>query len=140
MYPTREKIQWSGSAPNAGIRMVSTRLLQSLEQLASTVAERSVLVSDTAVHNRFNESCGRFLHAVLQELTQVVVQADQDVPLKLLRRRSQVIIEVSHSVGLPDERAEIWQGCGGHVGQGLAAVKIHVAQGDSSEARSGGQV
>jgi hypothetical protein len=29
----------------------------SLEQLASTVAARDVLVTDTAVHARFNESC-----------------------------------------------------------------------------------
>jgi hypothetical protein len=58
----------------------------SLEQLASTVAARDVLVTDTAVHERFNEACARFLHAVLQELTAVVVQADQDVPVPLLRR------------------------------------------------------
>jgi hypothetical protein len=29
----------------------------SLEQLASTVATREVLVTDTAVHERFNKSC-----------------------------------------------------------------------------------
>lgn len=97
----------------------------SLEQLASTVAARDILVSDTAVHNRFNESCARFLHAVLQELTQVVVQADQEVPLELLRRFSNVIIEDSSSITLPEELAKIWQGCGGHVGQGQAAVKVH---------------
>jgi hypothetical protein len=97
----------------------------SLEQLASTAATREVLVSDTAVHARFNEACAHFLHAVLQELTQVVVQAEQDVPLELLRRFSNVIIEDSSSIGLPEELAEIWQGCGGHVGQGQAAVKVH---------------
>lgn len=98
----------------------------SLEQLASTVATRDVLVTDTAVHSRFNESCAHFLHTVLQELTAVVVQADQEVPLRLLHRFSNVIIEDSSSIALPDELAEMWQGCGGQNGQGQAAVKIHV--------------
>ena len=98
----------------------------SLEQFASTAATRDVVVSDTAIHNRFTESCAQFLHAVLQELTGIVVQADQDVPVPLLRRFSNVIIEDSSSVALPDELAEQWQGCGGHCGQGQAAVKIHV--------------
>lgn len=98
----------------------------SLEQLASTVATREVLVTDTAVHERFNESCAHFLHAVLQKLTEVVVQADQEVPLALLHRFSHVIIEDSRSVALPDVLKEVWRGCGGHNGQGQAAVKIHV--------------
>jgi hypothetical protein len=98
----------------------------SLEQLASTAASRDVLVSDTAIHNRFTQECAHFLHAVLQELTEVVVQADQEVPLELLRRFSNVIIEDSSSIALPEELAETWQGCGGHVGQGQAAVKVHM--------------
>jgi hypothetical protein len=98
----------------------------SLDQLASTAATREVVVSDTAIQKRFTESCAHFLHAVLQELTEVVVQANQDVPIPLLRRFSNVIIEDSSSVALPDELAEQWQGCGGHCGQGQAAVKIHV--------------
>jgi Transposase DDE domain len=97
----------------------------SLEHLASTAATRDVLVSDTAIHKRFTPSCAHFLHAVLQELTEAVVQADHDVPLELLRRFSHVIIEDSSSLALPEELAEIWQGCGGHAGQGQAAVKIH---------------
>jgi hypothetical protein len=97
----------------------------SLEQLASTAASRDVLVSDTAIHNRFTQECAHFLHAVLQELTEVVVQADQEVPLELLRRFSNVIIEDSSSIALPEELAETWQGCGGHAGQGQAAVKVH---------------
>ena len=97
----------------------------SLEQLASIAATRDVVVSDTAIHKRFTESCAHFLHAVLQELTSIVVQADQDVPLELLRRFSNVIIEDSTSIALPNELSEIWQGCGGHVGQGQVAIKIH---------------
>jgi hypothetical protein len=98
----------------------------SLEQLASTAATREVVVSDTAIHKRFTESCAHFLHAVLQELTGIVVQSDQEVPVPLLRRFSNVIIEDSSSIALPDELGEQWQGCGGHCDQGQAAVKIHV--------------
>src|SRR5438270_9673431 len=58
----------------------------SLEQLASTAQVRAVSVSDTAVHDRFTEQSAHLLHAVLEEMTAVVVQAAQPVPLKLLRR------------------------------------------------------
>jgi hypothetical protein len=40
-------------------------LQSSLEQLASTAATRDVVVSDSAIHNRFTESCASFLHAVV---------------------------------------------------------------------------
>jgi hypothetical protein len=70
----------------------------SLEQLASTAATRDVLVSDPAIHKRFDEPCAHFLHAVLHELTGAVVQADQEVPTPLLRRFSSVVIEDSSSI------------------------------------------
>src|SRR5438874_11037442 len=85
----------------------------SLEQLASTAQLGNVSVSDTAVHERFTESCAQFLHQVLEEMTSVVIQAAQDVPIKLLRRFSAVVLEDSSSIALPDELAEVWRGCGG---------------------------
>jgi len=60
----------------------------SLEPLASTAQLRQVAVTDSAVHKRFTPACGQFCHAVLEELTTVVVQAAQDVPIQLLRRGS----------------------------------------------------
>src|SRR5215471_11591423 len=53
----------------------------SLETLASMAAIRQVQVTDTALHKRFTKSCAHFLHAVLEEMTSVVVEASQDVPL-----------------------------------------------------------
>lgn len=97
----------------------------SLEQLASTAQLANVSVSDTAVHERFTESCAQFLHQVLEEMTSVVVQAAQDVPIKLLRRFSAVLLEDSSSIALPDELAEIWRGCGGKQAHTAAAVKLH---------------
>ncbi len=98
----------------------------SLEQLASTAEVRAVSVSDTAIHKRFTPQCAAFLHAVLEEMSNVVVQAAHEVPIALLRRFSAVILEDSSSVALPDELAEIWRGCGGNQDHTAAAVKLHV--------------
>jgi hypothetical protein len=97
----------------------------SLDQLASTAASRDVVVSDTAIDNRFTQACAKFLHAVLQEFVEVVVQADQEVPVGVLSRFSNVILEDSSTVSLPKELSEIWKGCGGAAGAGQAAVKLH---------------
>lgn len=97
----------------------------SLEQLASTAQLGNVSVSDTAVDKRFTEPCAQFLHRVLEEMTNVVVQAAHAVPVKLLRRFSAVILEDSSSIALPDELAELWQGCGGKQAHTAAAVKLH---------------
>jgi hypothetical protein len=97
----------------------------SLEQLASFANVRGVQVSDTAIHQRFNESCALLLHAVLQELTNVVVQAQRPVPLALLRRFPEVLFEDSSSIALPDELADVWQGCGGSQRHTSAVVKVH---------------
>ena len=97
----------------------------SLEQLASTAQVRAVSVTDTAIDKRFNEACARFLHAMLQEMSSVVVQAAQAVPLKLLKRFSAVICEESSTITLPEELAELWQGCGGTQAHTAAAVKVH---------------
>ena len=98
----------------------------SLEELASTAQMRDVSVSDSAVDKRFTPECARLLHAVLEELTSIVVEAAQDVPIKLLRRFSAVILQDSSSITLPDELAEQWRGCGGTQEHTAAAVKLHV--------------
>ncbi len=98
----------------------------SLETLTRVAATREVQVTDTAVHKRFTQSCAQFLHAVLEEMTSVVVTADLEVPVELLRRFEAVVLEDSSSIALPDELAACWQGCGGAPGEGRAAVKLHV--------------
>src|ERR1700693_4965873 len=98
----------------------------SLEELASTAEIRDVSVTDTAVDQRFTPACARLLHAVLEELTSVVVQAAQSVPIGLLRRFSGVILEDSSSIALPDALEECWRGCGGNQSHTAAGVKLHV--------------
>jgi len=97
----------------------------SLEQLASTAQLGDVSVWDTAVHKRFTEPCAHFLHRVLEEMSTVVVQAAHEVPVKLLRRFSMVVLEDSSSIALPDELAQVWRGCGGTQAHTAAAVKLH---------------
>jgi hypothetical protein len=98
----------------------------SLEQLTSTAELRDVSVTDTAVHKRFTPECAAFLHAVLEEMSSVVVQAAQEVPVALLRRFEAVILEDSSSISLPNELAEVWRGCGGNQDHTAAAIKLHV--------------
>jgi hypothetical protein len=82
-------------------------------------------VTDTAIDKRFTQECAQFLHAVLEEMSTVVVQAAQAVPLKLLKRFSAVICEDSSTIVLPDDLADLWQGCGGNQAHTAAAVKVH---------------
>jgi hypothetical protein len=98
----------------------------SLEDLASIAEIREVSVTDSAGDKRFTPTCARFLHAVLEELSSVVVEAAQEVPIRLLRRCVAVILQASSSITLPDELAELWQGCGGTQEHTQAAVKLHV--------------
>jgi hypothetical protein len=98
----------------------------SLEDLASTAELRDVSVTDTAVDKRFTPECARLVHAVLEELTSIVVEAAQEVPIRLLRRFSAVILQDSSSITLPDELVDQWRGCGGTQEHTAAAVKLHV--------------
>jgi len=97
----------------------------SLEQLSSTAAIGAVQVSDTAVHKRFTKECATFLHAILEELLKVVVQAEMVTPPKVLRRFTAVVVEDSSTITLPDELAQLWRGCGGNQRHTAAAIKLH---------------
>src|SRR5438874_8956776 len=66
-----------------------------LEGLASMAQTRAVSVTDTAVHKRFTSACAQFFHRMLEEMISVVVMADEDVPLPLVRRFGAVVIEDS---------------------------------------------
>src|SRR5947209_17690163 len=83
----------------------------SLEQLSSTAAIAAVQVSDTAVHKRFSKECAAFLHAVLEELLQVIVQAEMVKPPRVLRRFSSAVGEVRSTITLPEELSKLWRGC-----------------------------
>lgn len=98
----------------------------SLEQMASTAQIGEVCVSDTAVHKRFTPACAEFLRRLLEEMTAVVVEAADPVPMKLLQRFRTVILEDSSIVPLPDELQAVWAGCGGNQAHTAASLKLHV--------------
>src|SRR2546423_12164420 len=98
----------------------------SWEQLSPTAAIAAVQVSDTAVHKRFSKECAAFLHAVLEELLKVIVQAEMVRPPKVLRRFTAVVVEDSSTITLPEELAQLWRGCGGSQRHTAAALKLHV--------------
>ncbi len=72
-------------------------------------------MTDTAVHKRFTESCAHFLHAVLEEMTGVVVEADRQVPVELISRFEAVVLEDSSTIALPNELAACWQAVAEHL-------------------------
>jgi hypothetical protein len=73
----------------------------SLETLTSVAALRHVQATDTAVHKHFTKACAHFLHAILEEMTTVVVEADREVPLELVSRFEAVVLEDSSTIALP---------------------------------------
>jgi hypothetical protein len=98
----------------------------SLEQMASLAETAAVSVSDTAVDKRFRPSCAEFLRRLLEELSAVVVEAAEPVPVELLRRFGAVILEDSSVMSLPAALHEVWQGCGNQNTQEAASLKLHV--------------
>ena len=98
-----------------------------LEQMASMAQTADVSVSDTAVHNRFTPECAQFLRQMLEELSEVVIEAAVEVPIALLKRFRAVVLEDSSVMALPEELAAVWPGCGNQVQEAAASLKLHVA-------------
>jgi hypothetical protein len=96
-----------------------------LEELSQTAAVVGVEISAQGLEQRFSRAAAACLHHVLAEtIKQVVVSNPVGVPI--LRRFTGVYIQDSSSLSLPARLAEVWQGCGGKAGQGLAALKLQV--------------
>lgn len=98
----------------------------SLEQMASMAETAAVSVTDSAIDKRFTPSCAAFLRRLLEELSVVVVEAAEPVPVELLRRFRAVILEDSSVMSLPSALHEVWPGCGNQNTQEAASLKLHV--------------
>ncbi len=98
----------------------------SLEQMASMAETADVSVSDTAVDKRFTAPCAEFLRRLFAEMSAVVVEAAEPVPVGLLRRFAAVILEDSSVLSLPSALHEQWPGCGNQNTQEAASLKLHV--------------
>ena len=97
-----------------------------LEELAQTAAVLHVEISPQALDQRFTQKTADFLLDLLITSVNEVIAAEP-VAIEILQRFNGVYLIDSSVIGLPDELAEIWFGCGGSSEVNTAsAVKLQV--------------
>jgi len=96
-----------------------------LEELAQTAATVGVEISPQGLDQRFTRAAAACLKRVLDETVQTVIAADP-AAIPILCRFNGVYLQDGSTVVLPAALAETWQGCGGNLGQGTAALKLEV--------------
>jgi hypothetical protein len=84
-----------------------------------------VLVTEQAIEPRFNDGLVQFLSEALKHAVSQALAA-KPLPQTLLEKFTDLPIGDSTSLGLPDELAEQFPGCGGSEKAGKAAMKIQV--------------
>lgn len=95
-----------------------------LEELSQTAAIVGVEITPQGLDQRFTAEAADCLQQILTASVAQVLQADP-VTIPILQRFEAVYIQDSSTISLPDELAEVWQGCGNKNGQGQAALKLH---------------
>ena len=101
----------------------------SLSTLTQTTAALGVELTPEALHQRFSRQAASCLEQVLCAAIREVVAADPIV-LPLLDRFSEVVVQDSTTISLPEVLAQVWQGCGNRTEHaGNAALKLHLALG-----------
>jgi hypothetical protein len=96
-----------------------------LNQLAQMAARLGVTVTPQGLHDRFTSSATLLLEEVLAAAVAQVVQADP-VAVPILARFSAVTVQDSTPIVLPAAWADLWPGCGGTNGFGVATLKCQV--------------
>ena len=97
----------------------------SLEELCQTAAVIGLEITPQGLDQRFTPEAGGCLYQVLQETVGQVIKAEP-VAIPVLQRFTGVYLEDSSTIVLPEELAQVWQGCGNGTGQGEAALKLNV--------------
>ncbi len=97
----------------------------SLDGLTQVAGRREIEITASGLHQRFTQAAAEFLQRLLERLTQVRLAAEA-APVALLKRFSAVIVEDSSRIHLPDDLAQVWQGCGGRQGTSRATLKLFV--------------
>ena len=95
----------------------------SLSELCQMAAVREVSITPQALAQRFTPTLATALQELLTTMVQDVV-AGPTVAIPLLERFGQVWLLDTTTISLPAELAAWWAGCGGHAGQGQAALKV----------------
>lgn len=98
----------------------------SLSDLAHFAHHLGSQVSAQAIDERLGPECAHFLQQLLNVAFTQLVAADP-VAIPLLQRFSEVLVEDSSTIALPDELKDEWAGCAdGQRGGTQAAFKIQV--------------
>ena len=98
----------------------------SLDELTQTAAGLGIDISPQALDQRFTIQASEFLKQTLENAVATLIAAEP-VAIPILQRFNGVHIQDSSVITLPDELAEIWQGCGGSTPKNTSAsVKLQV--------------
>ena len=92
-----------------------------LEELAQTATAIGVEITPEAVFQRFTPNASQFLKRMLDSSIEQVISANP-VAIEVLQRFSGVYLLDSSIVTLPNELADVWQGCGGQEKNSSASV------------------
>lgn len=90
-----------------------------LSELAGAAATAGAQVSRQAVHRRLGEQTVRSLYSVPCGVVALVFASDP-VAIPLLERSTGVYIRDGSAMALPEEPAQVWNGCGGGNGANAA--------------------
>lgn len=96
-----------------------------LEELAQTATAIGVGITPEAVFQRFTPDAAQFLKRMLDSSLEQMICANP-VAIEVLKRFSGVYLLDSSIITLPDEFADVWQGCGGQEKNSSASVKLSV--------------
>jgi hypothetical protein len=96
-----------------------------MSDLASFARQVGVNVSAQAIDKRLTEKTATFFAELLNATFTEVVAADP-VAISLLERFSEVIVEDSITLSLPDDLEKVWQGCGNATESAKSAFKVQV--------------
>jgi len=100
-----------------------------LEELAQTSAAIGVNLTPEAMFYRFTPDAAKFLGRLLDSSVEAMIRT-QPVAIDVLQRFEGVYLLDSSIVSLPDELADVWQGCGSHEKNTAASVKLSAKKGN----------
>jgi hypothetical protein len=97
----------------------------SLAQLTQVGVSVGLTITAQGLNERFNQRTASFLRDVFMRMVehQVIGQSPQT---SLLEQFTHIYLEDCSVITLPDELAEVWQGCGGNSSTSQSALKLSV--------------
>ena len=97
-----------------------------LDELTQTAAALGIKISPQGLDQRFTQSSATFLREVLEASVSKVISGEPST-VSILRRFNGIYLIDSSTVALPDELAEVWEGCGGSSPKNTSSsLKLHV--------------